>query len=313
MKYLRMKHLLLATAVTTAMWLATPAWAASFFFSTGTPDGRLGTLSQPASGSHVETETADDFILTETTSITQATITGLIPAGTPLANIGNVEVEIYHLFPEDSDATRTPHVPSRFNSPADVEIDSATRDGGAGTLGFSAGLLNDSFSVANTVVDGINQAPTNLTHGDGGANGEEIQITLTFTPPILLPAGHYFFRPEVEVADGNFLYLSAPRPIVSPGTPFTGDLQAWIRNANLTPDWLRIGTDIIGPPSTFSETFSLFGETVPQAGTPGRPNCHGKSFSALAHQFGGIDAAASALGFSSVGGLQNAFQEFCEH
>src|SRR5215468_12358611 len=91
MKYLRMKHLLLATAVTTAMWLATPAWAASFFFSTGTPDGRLGTLSQPASSGAVETEAADDFILTATTSIAQATITGLIPAGTPLANIRSVE------------------------------------------------------------------------------------------------------------------------------------------------------------------------------------------------------------------------------
>ena len=46
---------------------------------------------------------------------------------------------------------------------------------------------------------------------------------------------------------GDFLYLSAPRPIVAPGTPFrrVADLQAWIRNSSLAPDWLRIGTDII--------------------------------------------------------------------
>src|SRR5262249_19793047 len=55
-------------------------------------------------------------------------------------------------------------------------------------------------------------------------------------------------------------WLSAPgnNPPV-----FTGDLQAWIRNANLDPNWLRIGTDIIGgaPPPTFNMAFSLTGTT----------------------------------------------------
>ncbi len=65
---------------------------------------------------------------------------------------------------------------------------------------------------------------------------------------------------------GNFLWLSAPKPIVAPGTPFTPDLQSWIRNANLDPDWLRIGTDIThqGP---FNAAFSLSGDTVPEPGT----------------------------------------------
>jgi hypothetical protein len=48
------------------------------------------------------------------------------------------------------------------------------------------------------------------------------------------------------------------------------------------------------------------------AGTPGRPNCHGKSVSALAQQYGGLDAAAAALGFPSVQALQDAIREFCE-
>src|SRR5438093_12535324 len=97
----RMKHmnLLVAATVTAGVWLATPAWADPFFFSTGTPDGLLGALSQPASTASLETETADDFILTETTSIAQATIIGLIPSGTPLADIENAEVEVYHVFP----------------------------------------------------------------------------------------------------------------------------------------------------------------------------------------------------------------------
>ncbi len=308
-----MKYLLVAATVTAGVWLATPAWADSFFFSTGTPDGLLGTLSQPASTGNLDTETADDFILTETTSIAQTTITGLIPSGTPLANIGNVEIEVYHVFPKDSNPP-SGNVTSRVNSPADVEIDDATRDGSLGTLDFTASLLSPSFSVANTVVNGINKKPNSTTLGEGPATGEVVQITITFTPPILLPADHYFFRPEVLVTGGDFLYLSAPKPIVSPGTPFTGDLQAWIRNSDLAPDWLRIGTDIIGgtPLHTFNETFSLTGETVPQAGTPGRANCHGKSVSALAHQFGDLDAAASALGFSSVEALHATFKAFCE-
>jgi YVTN family beta-propeller protein len=37
------------------------------------------------------------------------------------------------------------------------------------------------------------------------------------------------------------------------------------------------------------------------AGTPGFSNCHGQSIAALARQFGGLNAAAAALGFSDVG------------
>jgi len=116
------------------------------------------------------------------------------------------------------------------------------------------------------VIDGINQQP----NGEGSVSGEVVQITITFTPPIVLPADHYFFRPQVQVADGDFLYLSAPRPIAPPGTAFMGDLQAWIRNADLTPDWLRIGTDVIGgtTPPTFNMSFSLTGETVAQTAPP---------------------------------------------
>ncbi len=313
-----MKHLFVAAAVTAWVWLATPAGATPFVFSTNGPDGLLGALSQPASTDHLETETADDFILSsQTTFITGATITGLlVPSGTSRPVIGNVEVEVYHVFPTDSDVSRTSgvspfptsKVPARLNSPADVEIDDATRDGSAGTLDFTASLLSASFMVKNTVVDGINPK----TKGEGPATGEEVAINITFTPAISLPAGHYFFRPEVEVTGGEFLYLSAPKPIVAPGTPLTLDLQAWIRNSELAPDWLRIGTDIIGgsPAPTFNMTFSLTGTTF--SGTPGQANCHGKTVSGLAVEFGGFNAAASALGFPSVQALQDAVTAFCE-
>jgi probable HAF family extracellular repeat protein len=47
------------------------------------------------------------------------------------------------------------------------------------------------------------------------------------------------------------------------------------------------------------------------AGTPGTPNCHGKSVSALVREFGGPEAAASTLGFPSVQALQEAIRAFC--
>jgi len=288
-----------------------PVSADSFVFSTGRADGRLGSLSQPASASALETETADDFLLPETTVIRGATITGLIPAGLPLSSITNVEIEVYRVFPNDS-AAPSNSVPTRSNSPADVEIEKATRDGSQGTLAFRPGLLNADFTVQNSVVTGIHKAPANVTHGEGPVTGQEVVIALVFDPPIVLPSDAYFFRPEVTVAGGDFLYLSAPKPIVD-GTPFLPDRQAWIRNSALKPDWLRIGTDIIdgGAPPAFNMTFSLAGETIPDAGIPGNANCHGKTVSAVARQFGGVETAASALGFSSVASLQDGLRTFC--
>jgi len=290
---------------------AAPLSASSFVFSTGSADGRLGSLSQPASGSTLETETADDFILGETTSIKGATITGLVPPGTPLSSITNVEIEIYRVFPNDS-AAPSGHVPTRNNSPADVEIGTATRDSSQGTLAFRTAVVASNFSVQNSVVTGINKAPGNVTRGEGPVTGDAVTITIAFDPPIVLPSDSYFFRPEVSVTGGNFLYLSAARPIVS-GTPFLPDRQAWIRNSDLKPDWLRIGTDIVGGgvPPTFNMTFSLSGETIPDAGTPLHANCHGKTVAAAARQFGGIETAASTLGFASVASLQDGLRTYC--
>jgi hypothetical protein len=236
----------------------------------------------------------------------------LIPSA--VSSIAKVEVEIYHIFPLDSDTVRTPSVTTRVNSPSDVEIGAATRDSNDSTLSFITTQIS-SFTVLNTVINGINKAPNQTTHGEGPATAEQVEIDITFNPPLFLPAGHYFFRPEVQVSGGNFLFLSAPRPITS-GTPFpagTTDLQAWIRNANLAPDWSRIGTDIIGgtPAPTFNMTFSLAGNTIPEAGTPGRENCHGQTVSAMAREFGGIDASASTLGYSSVDALQDGIRVFC--
>jgi hypothetical protein len=255
--------------VSLAILIATPAAADGVLFSTGNPDGLIGTLSRPSGPGLLETETADDFVLGQASQITQASFVGLLPSGAPLSSVNDVVIGIYHVFPMDSANPPSGSVPTRTNSPADTAF--VALDGMAGTLSFTSTLLNPSFSVANTVVNGINKVPNQFTGGEGAATGEEVQVNVVFTSPILLSPGHYFFSPEVQLTGGNFLWLSAPNPIVPPGTPFTPDLQSWIRNdgtGELAPDWLRIGTDIThqGP---FNATFSLSGETaaVPEPST----------------------------------------------
>ena len=106
--------------VSIAIFIAMPAAADSVFFSTGSPDGLIGTLSRPASAGKIQTETADDFILSHATMINQATFTGLLPSGAALSSIADVEIEIYHVFPTDSANPPSGNVPTRVNSPADV-------------------------------------------------------------------------------------------------------------------------------------------------------------------------------------------------
>ncbi len=253
------KPIFLTVFLVLGLWIAASSRGLTFTFSTGTPNGLIGTASRPGSGGGIEIESADDFILASQTTIDHATFTGLFPTGAPLTNVTQVVVEIYRVFPLDSVNPPSGHVPTRVNSPSDVAFDS--RNSTAASLTFVSSILNPSFAVANSVINGIHPIPNQTTGGEGPVTGEEVLFDVTFTPPFSLPAGHYFFIPQVLLSSGNFLWLSAPKPIVSPGTPFSPDLQSWIRDANLDPDWLRIGTDIVGgaTPPTFNGTFSLSG------------------------------------------------------
>ena len=257
-----------------AVMMPLPAAADPFFFSTGNPDGKIATAARPESAGKFEIESADDFGLTAQTSITGATFTGLLTGG---STIGQVVVEIYQVFPNDSNVGRTSgppvfsttQVPTRVNSPSDVALDS--RDSSSGSLSFQTQALG-TFTANNSVQPGgIHPLPGQTTGGNGPVTGSEVKFSVNFTTPFDLLAGHYFFVPQVEVtAGGEFFWLSAAKPIVPPGTPFPGgftDLQSWTRDQMLDPDWLRVGSDIVGPTPatgpTFNAAFSLDGVTVP--------------------------------------------------
>jgi len=252
-----------AAALSACMLAGTARAGSTFVFSTGNPDGLMATAARAPNS---QIESADDFVTTApTTLITSATFTGLITGGVPLTNITEVNVDLYHVFPVDSVNPPNGNVPTRVNSPSDTEF--TGKNSTAGELTFTPGLINPSFTAANSVLNGIFPKPAFNTGGEGPVTGQEVTFNVLFKTPFALPADHYFFVPTVAVTGGDFFWLSAPRPIVPPGTAFPPgftDLQEWVRNTALDPNWLRVGTDIVGGTTTFNTAFTLSGEAVPE-------------------------------------------------
>jgi hypothetical protein len=257
-------------AVGLGTMLASSALGASIYNNL-TPNNLMATATRPDSSSGFEIEAGDDFVLRSQTVINSASFVGIVVPGTSgTPSISQVVAEIYRVFPADSNTSRTPNVPTRVNSPSDVALDS--RDSAASNLTFGTTLLSASFTSSNSVQPGgIHASPNQTTGGNGPLTGQEVQINLTFSTPFNLSPDHFFFVPQVSLTNGGqFYWLSASRPISGAGTtPFPAgvtDLQAWTRDANLDPDWLRIGTDIVGgsPAPTFNAAFSLDGSAVPE-------------------------------------------------
>jgi hypothetical protein len=245
--------------------LAFAASAEAFNFNNNNPDGKIAMATNPSSPGVTERETGDDFLLKSPTDIQSATFTGLITGN---YSIGDVVTEIYRVFPKDSTNPPSGNVPTRNNSPSDVAFESL--DLLSSEFSVTIKILSNSFTAANSVLNGIHPKPNFFTGGEGPVTGKEVQFTIDYTKPLDLPADHYFFVPQVEVTGGQFYWLSAPKPIVPPGTPFNPDLQTWIRNEALQPDWLRVGTDIVGGDAAnlqpqFNAAFSLTGVEIPES------------------------------------------------
>jgi hypothetical protein len=237
-----------------------PLLADPALYNNDNPDGKIGTISRPSTPGLNEFETADDFVLTARSIVTGGSFTGLLPVGTTLSNIKSINVEIYKVQTTEI-ATK---VPTRINSPTnDALFEQNTGSG----LTFSLSTLNNGVGVVNSVDSTIKPGATSavtVTNGDGPRVGEEARFDFQLTNPLNkfdLEKGQYFYVPQVELDNGNFLWLSANRPISGFGstpTPagFT-DLQTWIRDeGGIKPDWERVGRDVIGPDSNFAATYN---------------------------------------------------------
>src|SRR5438477_12870311 len=173
-----LRALFIVTVTVVLLWSGS-ASAVPFFFSTGDVNGQIATASRPSSPGKIEIETGDDFVVSGgTLKLTSATFQGLIPSGSSLSSIGTVRVEIYRVFPADSDVGRTSgpttfstsQAPTRVNSPSDVAFDS--RDSTASDLMFSTTTLAASFTALNSVQPGgIHPFPNDTTGGNGPVTG----------------------------------------------------------------------------------------------------------------------------------------------
>lgn len=253
-----MRHAFVVVLVGAAISAAQPAHASSILYSNMNVTGAMATGSRPSSAQGIEIETADDFVVGTTANVTEIKFIGLITGGATL-DLSQTNLELYRVYPLDSNTSRTPGVPTRTNSPSDVAFDSRSS---ADFASVHTTVLDANFSAANSVLNNILVNNTLSTGGEGTVRGEEVLFDIVLTTPWALAANHYFFVPQVLTGPGgNFYWLSAERPISSTGsnTPFVPDLQAWIRNSTLDPDWLRVGTDIIGgnPAPTFNMAFEL--------------------------------------------------------
>ena len=197
-------------------------------------------------------------MLATTTAITSATFAGLLTGNVTAADISLVRVEIYRIFPKDSANPPSGNVPTRTNSPSDIAFDERET---SAELSVSTSLIDANFMANNSILNGIHPIPDQTTNGEGRVTGQELQFSVNLTSPFVLPPDHYFFVPQVEVRGGQFFWLSAAGPAL-----FNGDLQAWIRNEDLAPDWLRAGTDIVDGNDSprFNASVSLNGDTVPE-------------------------------------------------
>src|SRR5216683_1922950 len=182
--------------------LSAPAHADPYSFSTGNVDGLMAAGSRSSTLGKTEIEAADDFVLGTETKINTATFTGLISGSAPA--ITGVTVEIYRVFPFDSNNPPSGHVPTRVNSPSDVEF--GDRSSAASTLSFTTSVLGLSFSASNSVLNGINPIPNQTTGGEGPVTGREVQFSVNFATPFDLDPNHYFFVAQVDVSNGEFYW-----------------------------------------------------------------------------------------------------------
>jgi hypothetical protein len=140
-----------------------------------------------------------------------------------------------------------------------------------------------------------------------GYPGGDLTIPIDAT----LPAGHYWLSVQ---GNGGVSYYWEIRTVVSndpamwqnPTDNYGSGCTSWSDMATCFNTMGFYG----GGPGTLDLMFSLSGTTV-YVGTPGQPNCVGKTVSALSHEYNGLSAAAQALGFDSVKAMQQNIKQYC--
>jgi uncharacterized repeat protein (TIGR03803 family) len=197
---------------------------------------------------------------------------------------------------------------------ADGNLFGTTEEGGGG-----ANNVGTVFEIAKTAA-GYASTPTTLVSFNGTDGANPVAGLIADANGNLFgttyAGGANDYGTVFEIAKTAAGYASTPTTLVSfngtdGATPFAGLIADTNGNLFGTTYTTYQGDGFGYPGTVFEITGSGFVVPVTFAGTPGKPNCHGKSVSALAQQYGGLNAAAAALGYPSVNALQDAITAYC--
>jgi len=189
---------------------------------------------------------------------------------------------------------------------------------GSGML-YSTYLGGKEFDEANAIA--VDRT------GAAYVTGTTTSPDLPFVNPLRAFAGGFDVFVAKFTIDGHALDYSTyfggseplgpggPSPESGNGIAVDGTGAAYVTgktgSANF-PTFRALQPTLGGLDDAFVAKFATVQPLVPTfVGTPGTPNCHGQSVSALVQQFGGLPAAASHFGFGSVQALQDAISKFC--
>ena len=201
----------------------------------------MATATRPDDGGAFEIELADDFVLTNTTPITSATFTGLLPAGATAVRRSSSKST--GCFRRISDVGRTsgpptfstPQVPTRVNSPSDVAFDS--RDFEASGLTFSTTVVDHQFHRSSTRCSPAASIPYRAisTGGNGAGHGRGGPVRRDLHHALPPPRRPLFLRAPGPAGQTAISFGCRRRNrSCPPGTPFPPgftDLQSWTRDA----------------------------------------------------------------------------------
>jgi hypothetical protein len=179
---------------------------------------------------------------------------------------------------------------------------------------FEVGIpvINDSGSVAFPAIfdggtaEGISTPSTLLVITPGGTIAGK---TLTFGgagPPAINGSGTVVFQATFDGFTGAGIFT--PSTLLAK----TGDTVGGKTLTTITGPASINDRGVVVFLGSFADSSSAIIAVQPFAGIPGQANCHGQSVSALSQQFGSMDAAAAALGYTSVQALQSAIKDFCK-
>ena len=192
---------------------------AVYSFSTGDPDGLIATAARPESRpENSRSNRPMTSCSPNTTSITSATFTGLVPAG---SSATGVVVEIYRVFPTDSDVGAHQRAANVLDGPGAHAGQFALRYRARRARHRERPIsrprsLDPSFTANNSVTAGRYPSQTEPTPPAATvrSRARKCSSTVNFATPFVLPADHYFFVPQVELGrTATFFWLSAPKPV----------------------------------------------------------------------------------------------------